>query len=470
LDIEYLGVNSLFINILQMLSLAELGVGTAITFSLYTPLFKNDTEQIKKLMNLYQKIYAIIGGAIFFIGIILSFFINQLVETSISANLQVIFILFLIKTSFTYFFAYKRALITADQKSYLLVPFTTIFVITMKLLQIFVLIRTGNYYLFLIIDPTIHFIENIVINRYIDQKYSFLKYKLKDGLSENTKKEITSNTKAMIYHKIGDYVLNGTDSILISHFIGVRVVGLYANYLLIISAITTFVRLILSSATSSFGNLIAEGDEGKKNEVFLTFNFIGFWILSWSSTCLFVLLNPFITLWLGEEFLLGTSLVTLLVLNFYVTGMRIPVAIIKTASGIYNQDKFVPVGQSILNLLFSLLLVRDFGLNGIFMGTLISSILPSIYRPIIVYKNALNRSSKIYFRNFIFYLIITVATTFILNQVIIILLIELSWVSFIFITIICLVIPNIIIILAFHKSLEFKRALNIIKTIKKGNI
>ena len=467
LSVEYLGINSLFASILQMLSLAELGVGTAIIFSLYKPLLNDHTEQIKNLMKLYQKIYMTIGGVILLIGVILSFFIDRLVSTNVEINLQAIFILFLINTSFTYFFGYKRSLIKADQKAYLLVPFTTIFLIMTKCLQLVVLIKTGNYYLFLVIEPLLRLIENIVINKYIEKKYPYLKEKPKEKLPDETKKEIVINTKAMVYHKLGDYVLNGTDSILISSFIGIWIVGLYANYLLIISVVSKFVRLILNSVTSSFGNLIAEGDEEKKVQVFLTFNFVAFWLLSWSAICLFILLDPFITLWLGEEFLLGTSTIILIVINFYLTSMRIPIAIVKSTSGIYNQDKFLPIGQSVLNLFFSFLLVRDFGLNGIFMGTLISSILPSIYRPVIVYKYALKGSIKVYFYKFSQYALVTMLVAFIANQMSYILFTEVSWINFIIMALICLIIPNVIIIIFFYKTAEFKKIINILGSVKK---
>lgn len=264
LGVTYLGVNGLMISVLSMLSLAELGVGTAITFSLYKPLAEKDTEKVNALMAFYKKFYRIIGLIIFALGLLFMLFLKYIVKDAHGiSNLYLIYFIFLVDTSYTYFFSYKRTLITADQKAYLLVPFTTGFYSLMIGARIAVLILFQNYIIYLLIQLIVGLAENILINRYIDRKYTFLKDKSEQRIPKSEMVVITKNVKAMFLHKLGDYAVNGTDNIIISAFVSVTVVGLYSNYLLVITAVNTFLLLIFDSATASFGNLIAQETRGK---------------------------------------------------------------------------------------------------------------------------------------------------------------------------------------------------------------
>lgn len=237
LGVTYLGVNGLMISLLSMLSLAELGVGTAITFSLYKPLAEKDTEKVNTLMAFYKKFYRIIGLIIFALGLLFMCFLKYIVQDAHGiSNLYLIYFIFLVDTSYTYFFSYKRTLITADQKAYLLVPFTAGFYSLMVAARIAVLILFQNYIIYLLIQLVVGLAENIFINRYIDRKYTFLKDKSEQKIPKSEMAVITKNVKAMFLHRLGDYAVNGTDNIIISAFVSVTVVGLYSNYLLVITA------------------------------------------------------------------------------------------------------------------------------------------------------------------------------------------------------------------------------------------
>ncbi len=463
LGATYLGVNGLMTNVLSMLSLAELGVGTAITFSLYKPLAENDIRKINSLMIFYKKAYRIIGFVVFFLGLILMCFLEYIIKDyQAISNVQLIYCLFLFNTSYTYFFSYKRTLMQADQKSYLLVPFTTGFNLLMVAVQIIVLTVYKNYIIYLLIQLVTIFAENIVINRYINKKYTFLEDKSNEKIPKNELAIIAKNVKAQFMHKVGDYAINGTDNIIISAYISITTVGIYSNYALVINTVHTFLMVIFNSTIASFGNLIARETTEKSLQTFKVFNFLSFWIFGWATVCLYNLLNPFILLWIGDSYIIDQTIINIVLLNFYLVGMRVPLSIVKMAAGVYSQDMYVPLIQALVNLAFSIILVQNWGLAGVFMGTLISSItVVSWCRPLVVYKYVFETSVKPYFRQFFYYAFVLVFNVFITGFICSFVFAEYSIVNFIARGIICIIIPNIVIVKLFYKTREFKDIIGI---------
>lgn len=461
----YLGVNGLISNILSMLSLTELGVGTAITFSLYKPIAENNENKIAGIMEFYKKVYRYIGIFIFIIGLIIMPFLKYIIKdyNIIKENINIIYFLYLINTMYTYLFTYKRTLIVADQKAYKIVPFTTIFRVMTILSQIVILITTRNFIAYLIVQIITTLIENICINGYIDKNYPVLK-KCNEKIDNSELKVISKNIKAMMLHKIGDFCINSTDNIIISAFVNIVAVGIYSNYLMLIGMINQFVMIFFNSLTASLGNLIAKESKEKSFEIFNIMNFIGFWIYGFVAVCFYNLINPFITLWIGKENLLDEKIVVVIIINYFLTGMRVPVATIKSAAGLYSDDKYVPIIQSLINLVFSIILVQKWGLIGVFVGTLISSIsLPCWYRPILIYKKIFKKSYIGYFINYVKYICILILNIFISKSLIRVISFELNWFIFSIMIIICLLIPNVTIILFYKKTKEFKYILDIVK-------
>lgn len=472
LGIVYLGVNGLMISVLSMLSLAELGVGTAITFSLYKPLAENDTEKINSLMVFYKKVYRVIGLVVFALGLIVMCFLEYIIKDyQAISNLQLIYFIFLVNTSYTYFFSYKRTLITADQKAYLLVPFTTGFYLLMVAVQIVVLIAFKNYIIYLLIQLAVKLAENIVINRYIDSKFTFLKNKISQKIPKNELEVITKNVKAMFLHKIGDYAVNGTDNIIISAFISIKIVGLYSNYALLIAIVNKFLRIIFHSTTASFGNLIAKETKEKSFQTFKVFNFLGFWIFGWATVCFYNLLNPFISLWIGNSYIIEQAIVNIVLVNFYLVGMRVPLSIVKMAAGVYSQDRYLPLIQAVVNLGFSMLLVQYWGLAGVFTGTVISSVtVVCWYRPLVVYKYVFATSPKRYFIKYAVYGVVVIANIFITKYLSMFMFSSYTLGGLIGRGLICLLVPNIIVVLFFFRTDEFKQLTIILKQVLRGVI
>jgi O-antigen/teichoic acid export membrane protein len=247
-----------------MLSLVELGIGAAIIFSLYKPLAENNIKKVRALMQLYKKSYNVIGLVIALLGICITPFLSFLIkEVPNVQNLNLIFILFVINSAISYFFAYKRNLIIADQHRYIATIYRYTFYSILNIFQIVFLYITKNYIIFLVLQITSTLLENICIAERADKMYPFLKEKGHEKLDNITMREIKKNTSAMILHKIGGVIVNSTDNILISMKVGIAWTGLYSNYQLIINALNTVIEQFFTAITASIGNLAATESKGK---------------------------------------------------------------------------------------------------------------------------------------------------------------------------------------------------------------
>ena len=271
LGAEYLGINGLFTNILMLLSFAELGIGNAIIYGMYKPLATDDKEKIKSLMALYAKAYKLIGTFVFVVGLLVIPFMDLIIKEvpNITENIILIYILFLLNTSLSYFFVYKKSIITVDQKNYIVLLYQQLFKVLQTVLQITFLWLTGNYLIFLFIQITITLLENIYVSQKADKMYPFLKEKKIESLDKGERHQIFANIKALFLYKFGSVILNGTDNIIISALIGITAVGINSNYVLIISAISAVVGQIMNGFTASIGNLnaVAAKERDRKSVV-----------------------------------------------------------------------------------------------------------------------------------------------------------------------------------------------------------
>ncbi|NLM05233.1 MAG: oligosaccharide flippase family protein [Clostridiales bacterium] len=466
---DYLGINGLFTNILSMLSLAELGVGSAIIYSMYKPLADNDEYKISALMNLYSKAYKIIGAVVAVIGISLTPFLGYIIKDKPNVdNLTFIYLLFLLDSVLSYYFAYKRSIITADQKNYLNTINQQTFNIIKFLGQVLILLVTKNYILYLLVQIVCNFLSNIFISIKSDKLYPYLKLNRNAELKKEEKSLIFRNVRAMMSHKVGGVVVNSTDNILISSFVGVYWVGIYSNYVMITGVINSVLYQVFTALTASVGNLnVSEDKEKSKNIFYITF-FLNFWIYSFCSICLWILLNPFITMWIGEEFMLSKNVVFIIVFNFFISGMRQTTIMYNTTLGLFWNDRFKPWFEAAINLVASLVLLKYFGILGVFLGTLISTITTSFWvEPYILYKYNFGKGLLKYFSKYFIYLFITiisgVITTYICSNIT-----GNDILSLIYRLVICLLIPNGIYLIVFFKTYEFKYILaNIIMPIIK---
>ena len=408
----YLGINGLCTSIVGLLSLAELGVGESINYKLYRPLAEKDIEKIKALMDLYKKVYTLIGIAVIVIGLILipilPLFLKEN-DTSSLPQLRFIFLLFVINSASSYFYSYKRALIISDQKRYVVTIIHYLFYCFMSIGQIIVLVFTKNFILYLLIMLSCTVIQNIIISRKADKLYPFINDDYHKKLSKNDIDEIKKNTLALMYHKIGSSVVNSTDNILLSKIIGISVVGIYSNYQLITTALNTIVGQLFSAITASVGNL-GISVNGEQSEIVLRRMFFGdFWFVSVVCTAFYSVIEILIQEWFGSDMLLDSKVLICIIINLYLYNIRRTVWTFRDAYGLFWYDRYKALLEAIINLIFSIILGFKSGLIGILLGTIISTITTSLWiEPYILYKYVFGKSVLNYFITLLKYSFITV--------------------------------------------------------------
>ncbi len=465
---EYLGINGLFSNIISMLGIVELGVGSAIIYHLYKPIAEENIKKVKALMNFYKKCYTIIALIILTIGLMIIPYLNLFIEeVTIDINISLVYILFIIEIVCSYLLSYKRSIINANQKNYLVNFIHIGYLVILNILEIIILVLTKNYYLYLGIKIVMRILENVGVTLLANKLYPYLKNN-NEKLDENTKKDIFQKVKALFFHKIGGFIVLGTDNIIISKFIGIIEVGLYSNYYMIIDAVEKLFGQVIKVITPSVGNMLVKESSEKSFEIFKRVRFLNFWIATFSGISLLVVMNSFITVWIGSKYLLATCVLIVLVLNYYAKSMRSCHMIFKEAAGIYYEDRYIPLLESVLNIVASLILLKYFGLAGIFMGTIISSlVLYCISYPKYVYKKLFNRSYLNYTKETLGYLSIFLVLAFITYKISRLIVINNAFLSLIINCLIAVVIPNLVLLIIFWHTDNFKYYLNLLKSFKK---
>lgn len=479
LNIDYLGVNGLFTNILTILSLAELGIGSAIIYMMYSPIARGDTRKIAAYSLFFKKIYTIIGSLIFLIGLCLLPFLHYIIKDApqIKENLSIVYVLFLINTSISYFFTYKRSLLIAHQKEYLNSINVIVFTVLKDVLLIVLLLCYKNYYIYLVAQIIVTFLSNYSVSKVADQQFSEI-VNIKDALlTKEEKKIIGKNTLAMLCHKIGSVVVSGTDNIFISSFIGIATVGIYSNYKLVQRVILQLITQIVNSVTASVGNLIATSD---KIAVFTVFNrlyFVNFALAYFSAIVFYAVIDPFITIWIGEKYLLSNIAVFIIALNLYLNQIRVPSQVLINAYGLFWNVKWKSIVEAVVNFIFSFFMIvyMKLGVEGILWGTLISNVLTNIWwEPFVAYKYGLCQPLKLYIRIFAWDFLIFIISMFLVKEISI-RIVEFSvlnkYVLFVCVLFLSLFLSLAIFIIVYWKNenLEFLKTtlFNIILKLKK---
>ncbi len=457
LSTEYLGLNGLFTNILGFLSLAELGIGSALNYTLYKPIKENDIELIKSIMHLYKKLYIGIGvfviAAGLFITPFLSFFIKGMTENN--SYILLYYILFVLNSGLSYFYTYKRALIICNQEEYISYIMTTVCRVFLTTIQIVLLLSFKSYMLYLLMALVFTLVENVAISLVSGKKYPYLGEKSIKQLPKAYTERVKRNVIALLFHKVGAAVVFSTDNIIISKFVGLTAVGLYSNYTLIVNSINTILAKVFGTLTASTGELIVSSNNQHTERIFDDMLFANMWLYGWCGVCFLCLIQPFIVLWLGSDYLMDTFVLIIIVLNFYITGMRKTVWVFKDAAGIYKQDQIKPVVEAIINLVVSILLVNQMGVSGVLIGTIASNVLWAFwYEAFVLYKYCFESSMKSYVKKqtiyFSVWIIVASISYFICNTL------SFGIGNFILRILICIFVPNILIIAAYGYTNEFK--------------
>lgn len=458
LAVEYLGVNGLFSEILTMLSLAELGVGSAIGFALYKPLRNGDEEEITALMKLYQKAYIGVGLFVSAVGLCLVPFLKYLIKDPgvVADQITPIYLFYLFNTAITYFFSYKTSLLSADQQNYVVQLIKEICNVLRTILQCCALLALRNFYLYLIIESFFIVANNVAISVYVDTHYPYIKNKKNiKKTDKETIKSLWTNIRALVLVKISTILVNSTDNTIISAFGGIKEVGLYSNYLMFITLFTTFLGQIFGNISASVGNLNAEGDREKSKKVFDAIHLANFWLYSWVAIGIAVMINPVITFWIGGDFLLPLLVVYIIAINFYIKGMMNAVWVFKDTFGLFQYGKYMTMVTAILNLIFSIWLGKKYGLIGILAATAISRLLTNVwYDPYALFRHGFKTKIKGYYLELFVYTGLATVTYMVTNMICNI--IRGSGMISIFLKLmIACIIPNLLYLLVFARTERF---------------
>lgn len=473
LGIEYQGINGLFSNILSMLSIAELGIGMTMIYHLYQPLKNKDVLAIQTLMYFYKKCYIGIAGIIFSIGILIIPVLKYIIhDYSLPYSLPAIYIWFLLDSVCSYLFSYKRSILIADQKNYWVIFCDIIYQLSSKFLQVIVLLCSHSFIFYLFTMIICRLVSNLIISYIANKRYPFLKHLKKQPIPTTVFLDIKQKVKGSFFHKIGGFVVLGTDNILISKYLGLTSVGIYSNYSLIINSIKSICTQTLTASTASVGHLLIEKDTKKTYEIFMQLYILNGALINCATTGIYCVTTPLIGQIFGKKYLISEFTLFILALNFCITGMRTVFSVFKEAGGILYEDRFIPIIESFINLLTSLVFLHYFGLAGVFMGTIFSSTILFTYTyPCLIYKKILGRTIGEYWKEILWFEIIALVSMIISKHICNSIITTNILVQIGFYIVVSICIPNILFILfyAYWKP-ETKALIKRCKTIFRKNI
>ena len=390
---SYLGIGGLFQNILSMLSLAEMGIGSAITFKLYEPVAKGDKHRISVLMKFYKTVYRCIGFAIAVIGIALIPFLPKLINDyeklqSLNLNVTLIFLLYLFDSVVSYlFFAYKSALIKANQKEYYINIIGYVFTILVGIVQIICLTLSKSFILYVIVISIKTIIQNLVIAMIADKLYPYINEPIDEKLDPAESRGIFKDCGALFIYKINNVVVKSTDNIVLSAFIGLEAVALYSNYYIFYTTIISLFNKVYNSVGHSIGNLHTTHNVEKEYSVFEATMLIAAILGGTVYVGIFVVSNEFINSWIGSDWIIPQPFALLMGLELFTSSFKYAMAKYRTAYGLFKQGWMRPLFAMVINLIISILLVRPLGIVGVLIGTLASDWLTFVwYDPLVVHR------------------------------------------------------------------------------------
>ena len=373
LGAEYLGVNSLFTSVLSVLSLTELGFSSAVVFNMYKAIADDDDDTINALLFFYRKVYRYVGLIILGIGLALIPFLPYLAKSSYPSDINpvVVYLVFLLNTVLSYFmFAYLSSLMNAFQRTDVNTRVTMVMNIIMNGIQIAVLLTVKNYYAYLAVMPVFTVLSNIrtavIAKRMYPQYHPFGK------LSEAVKADIKEKVSGLMIQKVCNVSRNAFDSIFVSAFLGFVETSIYNNYFLVMNSLIGVLAIATNAVLAGAGNSVALETQGKNHQDMMRMNFVYMWISGWCTVCLLCLYQSFMAMWAGADLTFPMSSVILFCVYFYTLKMGDIRGMYVEAAGLWWQNRYRALAESIANIVLNYLLGKYFGVNGIIAATLIS--------------------------------------------------------------------------------------------------
>ncbi|MBE6818643.1 MAG: polysaccharide biosynthesis protein [Ruminococcaceae bacterium] len=371
---EYLGLDSLFVSILQILSLTELGISSAMVYSMYKPLAEDDTPAVCALLKLYRTVYRWIALAMTVIGLAITPFLPLIVKKDMpeGMNLYLLYFINLANTVLSYvLFAYRSSLFTADQRYSVNNNLYSIFKIGGTVLQVLALVLLRNqfsYYLYSLILPLTTVLKNLAL--YFLSNRMYPQYKCEGTVPKEEINSIKKRCAGMFLHKLSFVFRNSFDSIVISAFLGLAILGQYNTYYYIINAISGIMILVSNSVTASVGNSIVVESKAKNYADFNKLQLLYMWLTSWLTVCLVACTQPFIKLWVGEKMMFSDAVMIVFCIYFFTTHFSRVCHLYRQAAGLWWQDRYRPIVETVVNLGLNILLVKYLGVTGVMLSTI----------------------------------------------------------------------------------------------------
>lgn len=457
MGVEYLGLNSLFTSVLQVLNLAELGVGSAMVFSMYKPIAVDDKVRICALMKLYRLYYRIIGLVVLVGGILVLPFIPKLIKSDVpvDVNVYTLYLLNLCTTVLTYWlFAYRNSLFQAHQRTDIISKIT-LFTDTIKyVIQLVVLCFFKNYYYYVIAILFTQVLNNILIA--LNSKRMFPQYMPDGEVLPEERKAINQRIKDLFTSKLGGTILNSADTLVISACLGLRVLAIYQNYFYIVSALQGIVTIIFASVIAGSGNSMVTETKEKNYADFRKITWITFWIIGFAVCGMVCVYQPLMRVWVKDELMLPYGYVIFFCLYFVGVMTVQLLSVYKDAAGIWHQDRFRPLISGVINLILNLVLVNFIGLYGILLSTIISVYfisIPWIFYNVFysIFQGKLKYYIKDIGRYSVVIIVCTVITAFICE-----LIPNKGMISLVIKMIVCTIVCNMLFLMIYRKTKIFQ--------------
>lgn len=466
LGMRYVGLDSLFVSVLGVLSLAELGFGSALVFSMYKPMAEHDVTTINALLLLYRKCYFVIGTVILILGICILPFLDIFVSGEVprEINLKVLFLVQLFNTVIGYYlFAYKNSIFQAQQRLDFSQKIAIAMGVILNVIRLCALIICKNYYIYILAGPVATMVQNILI-ALLARKY-FPQFYCEGKINAEAKREIWDKVSGLIFQKIGTVVLTSVDTIVISSFLGLEVLGVYNGYYYIIKMLGGFIAVIQEGLIPSIGNSMVMESKEKNYKDFQKFHVLIIWLLTWWSTCMLCLYQPFIIIWQGEKNTLSLKMVVLFSLYFYLYQAGKTVYMYRTAAGLWRQGRYCSLMAALVNLILNIILVQIIGLPGILISTIIAFVTVNIpYGSWILFKYYFASKKKyfLYLKEMVVYFVFAVFVAGIVFGICTLLPIEKPILQLIAYGGICAVLPNLLFCVLHYKDNNFKKAVSLL--------
>lgn len=460
---QYLGLSNLFSSILQVLNLADLGFSSAIVYNMYKPIAEGDDQTVCALLNMYRKIYRVIGISILIVGLCLIPFLDKFISGDYpeGLNLTALYLMYLINTVASYlFFAYRKSLLSAFQRSDIETNINSITQIALDVVKLVLLFTLKNYYVYIFFVPLTTLVSGTITTIVSYRMYP--QYRCIGTVDKSVKHEIVKRVSALAIQKFGNTISTSLDSIVVSSFLGLSLLAIYSNYFYIVSSLMAFIWVCISATTAGLGNSIVVDSIEKNYQNFKKLNMLNQWTICWCVPCLVCLYQHFMLMWVGENLTAGMDLAIYMTIYFLVGESRKVVMVFKDAAGMWWADKWKPIVGCSVNLFLNITSVQIIGINGVIISTIVSYLFVELpWETHVLFKNYFKISEKDYYIEMLKYWCLTFACTGI-SWCVCSFLPSTGFVSFCVKGCICVVVSNIMFYILYHNNIQFQQLKSLI--------